>query len=62
MSLPPSRSSSEAAEYEAILCERMARAGTAAQNFHLRRLAVRERSRAAASQAKPAAAARVVHC
>ena len=55
MSLPWNRSSAEAADYEALLCERMALAGPAAQNFHLRRLAVRERSRAAAAQAKPSA-------
>ena len=52
---PPHRSLEEAVEYEAALCERMALAGPAAQRIHLRRVAVRERSRAAAAQAKPQA-------
>ena len=55
MSLPTHRTLEEAVEFEALLCERMARAGTAAQNFHMRRVAVRERARAAAAQAKPPA-------
>ena len=55
MSLSSHFSPAEAAEYEALLCERMARAGPAAQKFHLRRVAARERSRTAAAQAKQSA-------